>query len=164
MMGNCRANQAKNVFIQLAFGSLAIAAFGCGASRPATPPSSSPPSAVSEAVAPGQVQLTWYLAAVAGKEAIDDAALQQHFTPEFLAQIPPAKFRAFTEAMRSAAQRLELVRLEPTSAGERVHAITRSATGGLFHVLLAVEPQPAGRITMLLVKPDENPAKPSSVQ
>jgi hypothetical protein len=163
-MGNGRANQVSNIFVQLVFGSVAIAALGCGASRPATAPSESPRSATSEPTASGQVQLTWYLAALAGKESIDDAALQQHFTPEFLAQIPPAKFRAFTESMRSHAQRLELVRLEPTNSGERVHAVTRSAAGGLFHVLLAVEPQPAGRITMLLVKPDENPAKPPPVQ
>lgn len=140
-------------FLQLVFGCLAIALAGCGGARPAATPSQTPPATSSapatssEPAASGQAQLSWYLSALAGKEGIDDPALQQHFAPEFLAKIPPATFRSFTEKLRSTVQRLELVRMEPTNSSERVHAVTRAPTGAVFHVLLAVEPEAPHRVS-----------------
>jgi beta-lactamase class A len=143
---------------------VALLLAACAAGRQPVPSSQTPQTVTSDPAAQVQARLTWYLSALAGKEAIDDAALRQHFAPEFLSKIPPAKFREFTESLRAAVQRLEVVRLEPTDASERVHAVTRAPSGAVFHVLLAVEPSPPHRITLLLVKPDEAPVKTPPVQ
>ena len=159
-MGNhCREIKAGKRFLQIICGGLVLAVTACGAGRPAALPAEAPKDTSPQPALSSEAQLSWYLTVVAGKEAMDDAALQQHFAPSFLAQIPPEKFRAFTESLRTGVQRLELVRVEATQGNTRLQAITRAATGALFRVLLAVEPEPPHRITALLVKPDEEPAK-----
>jgi hypothetical protein len=131
-----------------------IALVGCGAARPnpaasETPHPSRRAESTMDAAAAGRAQLAWYLAAVAGREPLDDGAFVQHFTPAFLAKVPPAAFRATTESLRSAAQQLDLVRLEPTGASAQVHAVTRAVDGTMVDIVLEVEPAPSHRINAL---------------
>ena len=151
-------------FAKVLVACLALPVAACGGSRPTSAPAEVPRSATPEPAASGQAQLSWYLGAIAGTEAIDDEALRRHFTPDFLAQIPPAAFRKHTESLRAAVRRFELVRLEATTSSERVHGIARAPTGTVFHVLLAVELQPPHRITLLVVRPEAEPVKAPSVQ
>jgi Beta-lactamase enzyme family len=140
-------------FVSLVCASIALA--GCGAGRP-SPASESTHRSPMDASAAARAQLSWYLAAVAGREPIDEGVFVRHFAPAFLAKIPPATFRATTESLRSAVQRLDLVRLEPTGATEQVHAVTRAADGSIVHVLLAVEPEPTHRISGLQVRAEKD--------
>ena len=154
MMSFCRGNIGwGRRFVPLVCASMALA--GCGAARPSPAASESPHPSPMDAATAGRAQLSWYLAAVAGREPIDDGAFVRHFTPAFLAKIPPATFRATTESLRSAVQRLDLVRLEPTGVSEKVHAVTRAADGTIIHILLAVEPEASHRISGLQVRAEK---------
>jgi hypothetical protein len=151
MTSFCRGNTGcGRRFVLLVSASLALA--GCGAARPSPAASETPHQSPMDA----RAQLSWYLAAVAGREPMDDGVLVRHFAPVFLAKIPPATFRANTESLRSAVQRLDFVRLEPTGASDQMHAVTRAADGTTIHVLLAVEPEPPHRIRGLQVRAEKD--------
>ena len=135
---------------------------GTPSPRPSAATASSPPSAIaapapSPATLPAGIpdtpagrQLAWVLASMNSVPA--EADITPHFSPAFLAQVPPAKLVETAGRVAQGAP-YALEKVTPAPGTDRILvARVRSSRGQAFNVRLALEPR-GERIAGLLIRP-----------
>jgi beta-lactamase class A len=116
-------------------------------SAPAEPHGAAPDGDLDDAGlldTPAAARLAWLVEAMSSVQTAMSAAVEEAFTEEFLAQVPPEQLRA--ALMQLAAAGPLTVRSARRLDDDRVEAVLVDARGGTYQLRLVVEEEPPHRI------------------